>query len=95
MFPSFISFSKLMVTHDYIHLLCSPKHPKLQNMTPFVCFVGVIFLRVKDKMLDSIKEHGRVLIAKNEYFVVPFTKRLLDNRKVNFCYLFKFMVLWG
>ncbi|KAG4906842.1 hypothetical protein JHK86_055326 [Glycine max] len=34
-----------------------------------------------DKMLDSIKEHGRVLIAKNEYFVVPFTKRLLDNRK--------------
>lgn len=43
-------------------------------------------------MLDLIKEHGRMLIAKNEYSIVPFAKRLSDIRKVNFGCLFIFMV---
>lgn len=61
-------------------------------MTPFVCFFSVILLHVKAKVLDSIKEHGRMLIAKNEYSIAPFAKRLSDIRKVNFGCLFIFMV---
>ncbi|KAL2985646.1 hypothetical protein AAZX31_12G163300 [Glycine max] len=89
MFPSFVSFSKSMVTHDYIYLFRSPKHPELQNM---ISFVGVVFLCVRDKVLNLIRERGHLLIAENKYSMVSFATRLSDIRQVSFCCLFILMV---
>lgn len=90
--PKLCVIPQIIGHHDHIHLFHSLKHPESQNMTTFICSIGVILLHVKDRVLDSIRERGHLLIAENEYSVVLFVSRLSDIRKFSFCCLFIFMV---